>query len=88
MKWAIYIATAILMGCASPINTFSALPVQHTVLPGETIASIAQKYYGSDNRLVGARAILEANPNIRDIEMEKGIRPEPVVRIIPRLENQ
>jgi hypothetical protein len=88
MKWAIYIATALLMGCASPKNTYSAFPLQHTVLPGETIASIALKYYGQENRLEGASAILAANPEIRDIEMEKGIRPESMVLTIPRLKDK
>jgi len=81
-----YIAIALLMGCASPKNTFSALPVQHTVRPGETIASIALKYYGQENRLKGASAILAANPEILEIEMQKGGIPlKSLVLTIPRL---
>ena len=88
MKWAIYIALVLLTGCASPKNTFSALPVQHTVRPGETIASIALKYYGPENRLEGESAILAANPEIKDIETSKGIRLKSVVLTIPRLKGK
>ena len=88
MNWAIYIAIVLLTGCASPTNTFSHLPVQHTVQPGETIASIALKYYGPENRLEGARAILAANPEILGIEASEGIRLQSVVLTIPRFKGK
>lgn len=62
------------------LNSSLVLPTEHVVEPGETIALIARKYYGEEQLHEGYRAILAANPQIK--------QPHPLVShlqiIIPK----
>lgn len=88
MKRLASIAMTILMGCASSKSIQLTLPVQHTVQHGETIADIAQRYYGDENRSEGINAIFKANPEIKRIERGPGIPSNPLVLTIPKLEEK
>lgn len=54
----------LLVGCSSSQPTQSTLPTEHAVQHGETLAFIAQRYYGEDRRSEGMMAIVKANPQI------------------------
>ncbi len=71
----------ILAGCASPKVASPTLPAIHTVMPGETIATIAEKYYGQ-RQAEGYQAILKANPQIKDA----AARGNALVLTIPKLD--
>ena len=88
MKRLICISAAFLMGCARFKSTQSTLPMQHTVEHGETISSIAQRYYGHEKQSEGMKAILKANPEIKTLEYSPGIRPSLVVLTIPKVEEK
>ncbi len=64
MKGIAILVCLLLAGCASPQPTRVALPTGHTVQRGESLALIAQRYYGEENRSEGIKAIMRANPQI------------------------
>jgi len=64
MKGIATILCLLLVGCATPQSGEVSLPTQHAVQRGESLALIAQRYYGRENRSDGIKAIVNANPQI------------------------
>ena len=60
------------------------LPVVHEVKRGESISSLALRYYGPDRREEGATAIKKANPQIIQWE-SRPLSAEPKLLQIPAL---
>jgi LysM repeat protein len=82
MKGIATLICLLMVGCASSQEPKAVLPTTHTVLHGETLAAIADRYYGKDSRAKGIRAIQRANPKIG---RGPGIQGE-IVLSIPKLE--
>jgi hypothetical protein len=65
MKGFVTLLCLLLAGCATPKQSQEiALPAEHVVQPGETLAFIARRYYGEERRSEGLKAIVAANPHI------------------------
>ena len=83
MKGIATLLCILLVGCATPQSGKVSLPTEHAVQRGESLALIAQRYYGRENRSEGIKAIWRANPQIGK---GKGIQTK-VVLTIPKLKD-
>jgi hypothetical protein len=84
MKWITYICLILLTGCTTLKERAPVLPLQHTVQPGETVAILANRYYGEGRSADGFQAILNANPQLKKPLDAKN----PLVLTIPKLEDK
>ncbi len=64
MKGITTLLCLLMIGCASAHQARVSLPATHIVQRGETLALIAGRYYGQENRSQGMKAVMKANPKI------------------------
>lgn len=84
MKWFTSLGLLVLIGCTTLKESTPTLPLQHTVQPGETVDSLARRYYGEELYPEGFQAILKANPQLKNA----GTRANSLVLTIPKLEDE